>query len=50
MIQNATSKTNKQFMILSAFGIIFVVDAHAWGGVGLMINIFPYNSFFIRKR
>ena len=34
-------------MILSAFGIIFVVDAHAWGGVGLMINIFPYNSFFI---
>lgn len=47
MIQNATSKTNKQFMILSAFGIIFVVDAHAWGGIGLMVNIFPYNSFFI---
>ncbi len=41
MIQNATSKTNKQFMILSAFGIIFVVDAHAWGGGRTYDKYFP---------
>ena len=38
-------KSNKTFMILSALGILFVVDAHAWSPLGLMTNFFPYNSF-----
>lgn len=40
-------KNNKSFMILSALGILFVVDAHAWSPLGLMTNFFPYNSFFM---
>lgn len=40
-------KSNKNFMILSALGILFVVDAHAWSPLGLMTNFFPYNSFFM---
>lgn len=40
-------KSNKTFMILSALGILFVVDAHAWSPLGLMTNFFPYNSFFM---
>lgn len=47
MPANTSSKTNKQFMILSALGIIFVVDAHAWGGFAFMTRVFPYNSFFM---
>ena len=34
-------------MILSALGILFVVDAHAWSPLGLFTNFFPYNSFFM---
>ena len=40
-------KQNKQFMILSAIAIIFVVDAHAWGPLAVFTNFFPYNSFFM---
>lgn len=42
-----SQKSNKSFMILSALGILFVVDAHAWSPLGLMTNFFPYNSFFM---
>ena len=44
---NVKSKSNKQFMILSAFAIIFVVDAHAWSPLAFFTNFFPYNSFFM---
>ena len=40
-------KTNSQFMILSAIGILFVVDAHAWSPLGIMAGVMPYNSFFM---
>lgn len=46
-MSTTSSKTNKQFMILSALGILFVVDAHAWSGLGIMTSVFPYNSFFM---
>lgn len=46
-MSTTSSKTNKQFMILSALGILFVVDAHAGGGLRIMSSIFPYNSFFM---
>lgn len=46
-MSTTSSKTNKQFMILSALGIIFVVGAHAWSGLGIMTSVFPYNSFFM---
>lgn len=41
------NKSNKQFMILSAIGIVMVVDAHSWSVLNLMTSIFPYNSFFM---
>lgn len=47
MMSKEKEKTNKQFMLLSALGILFVVDAHAWSPLGLMTNFFPYNSFFM---
>lgn len=47
MISKEKEKTNKQFMLLSALGILFVVDAHAWSPLGFMTNFFPYNSFFM---
>lgn len=34
-------------MILSALGILFVVDAHSGGGIGFFTSIFPYDSFFM---
>lgn len=40
-------KSNKQFMILSAIGIIMVVDAHSWTSVSIFNSVFPYNSFFM---
>lgn len=42
-----SNKSNKQFMLMSALGILFVVDAHAWSPLGIMTNFFPYNSFFM---
>ena len=41
------SKSNKQFMILSAIAIFFVVDAHAMSPFYIMANLMPYNSFFM---
>lgn len=40
-------KSNKAFMILSAFGILFVVDAHLGSNMPFFTQIFPYNSFFM---
>lgn len=34
-------------MILSAIGIIMVVDSHSWISVNIFNSIFPYNSFFM---
>ena len=41
------AKANKKFMVLSAIGIIMVVDSHTWGAFGLFSNYFPFNSFFM---
>ena len=41
------SKDNKAFMILSALGIIFVVDEHLGRSVSFLTQIFPYDSFFM---
>lgn len=40
-------KSNKAFMILSALGILFVVDAHSGVGIGFFSSVFPYDSFFM---
>lgn len=40
-------KTNKDFMILSALGILFVVDSHLGSGIFPFTQIFPYDSFFM---
>ncbi|MCF0229351.1 MAG: acyltransferase [Parasporobacterium sp.] len=40
-------KSNKQFMILSAIGIIMVVDAHSYGTLEFLSAYLPYNSFFM---
>ena len=34
-------------MILSAIGIIMVVDSHTWGSFNIFANFFPFNSFFM---
>lgn len=34
-------------MILSAIGILMVVDAHAWSSLQLFTSFMPYNSFFM---
>ena len=34
-------------MILSAFGIIFVVDNHCGEPLGFLTSLFPYNSYFM---
>lgn len=48
MTQNVVGqKENKAFMILSALGIIFVVDVHLGMPLSLLCNIFPYDSFFM---
>ena len=44
---STNSKANKDFMILSALGILFVVDSHLGNGMLLFGNIFPYNSFYM---
>ena len=47
MREGTKEKTNKQFMILSALAIVFVVDAHAWSPLAIFTQFFPYNSFFM---
>lgn len=44
---NAGSKENKAFMILSALGILFVVDEHLGRPISFLSQIFPYDSFFM---
>lgn len=34
-------------MILSFFGILFVLDAHLGNSIGFLSNLFPYDSFFM---
>lgn len=41
------AKTNKKFMLLSAVGIIMVVDVHCYGPLSLFCSFLPYNSFFM---
>ena len=41
-------KSNKQFMLLSALGIFFVVDMHAGSPFGIFNSIFNYESFFMQ--
>lgn len=40
-------KENKAFMILSALGILFVVDVHVSNCLSPLTQIFPYDSFFM---
>ncbi len=40
-------KSNKAFMILSALGILFVVDVHLGQPLSILFNVFPYDSFFM---
>lgn len=40
-------KENKAFMILSALGILFVVDVHLGQPLSVLNNVFPYDSFFM---
>jgi len=47
-VQIATGKkSNKAFMILSALGILFVVDVHLGQPLSVLTNIFPYDSYFM---
>lgn len=41
------TKSNSAFMVLSALGILFVVDCHSADGIGMLTSIFPYGSFFM---
>lgn len=48
MSENKTgNKENKTFMILSAIGILMLLDAHTWTTVNIFANIIEYNSFFM---
>lgn len=47
VVNSARGKSNKAFMILSALGIIFVVDAHLWSRMSFFTQVFPYDSFFM---
>lgn len=40
-------KDNKAFMILSALAILFVVDVHMGGPLGVLTSLFPYDSYIM---
>lgn len=40
-------KSNKAFMILSALGILFVVDSHVGPNFSVKFGVFPYDSFYM---
>lgn len=40
-------KSNKTFMILSALGILFVLDSHVGPDFSLKFVLFPYGSFYM---
>ena len=41
------TKSNKQFMLLTFLGILFMLDDHSGHSFNLFANIFPYNSFYM---
>lgn len=41
------SKENKALMILSALGILFVVDEHLGRPISFFTQVFPYDSFYM---
>lgn len=41
------NKSNKKFMVLSAIGILMVVDHHTFTALNLFGDYIPYNSFFM---
>lgn len=41
------TKSNKKFMLLSAIGILMVVDHHTWITFDFFGGFIPYNSFFM---
>lgn len=41
------TKSNKKFMVLSAIGILMVVDHHTFTALNLFGSYLPYNSFFM---
>lgn len=45
IIKTSSNKTNKKFMLLSVFGIIFVVMGHCTGVDVFFANVFPFYSF-----
>lgn len=45
IIKLSNNKTNKKFMLLSVFGIIFVVMGHCNGVDAFFANVFPFYSF-----
>ena len=49
-MQNTTvigRKSNKAFMILSALGILFVVDSHVGPNFSVIFRVFHYDSFYM---
>lgn len=40
-------KSNKAFMILSALGILFVIDSHVGPNFSSLTVVFPYGSFYM---
>ena len=44
---NIAYKTNKQFMLMTFFGILFMLDDHSGNFIGFFANLFPYNSFYM---
>lgn len=45
IIKISNNKTNKKFMLLSVFGILFVVMGHCNGVDAFFANVFPFYSF-----
>lgn len=46
-VYTMAEKSNKKFMLLSAVGILMVIDAHSWGAISLFGSFMPPNSFFM---
>lgn len=45
--KNVGNKENKALMILSALGILFVVDEHLGRPISFLTQVFPYDSFYM---
>ena len=46
-LSSTGKKTNKAFMLLSALGILFVLDSHIGPNFSLYLVVFPYGSFYM---